>query len=297
MSVIHVNPTMKIQPILDALAPGVSHIIYLSNGIYREKLKISNDYITLIGESKEFTILIYNDYSYKMHTDGLLFNTFRTSTFTITGSHCHLEKLTIENDAGSNQHIGQAIALSVYGTNNKIINCGIKGNQDTLFFGPLPLDLIKRYEHILPLDQLNHQPTVNYVISSTITGNIDFIFGSGNVLFNDCKLKFNQSGYLAAPSTYKAQVGFVFNRCEISKMHKDNRLILARPWREFGTCTFLNCLFIDQIEPIRYETWDKLNFTFIEFPYIPNKHASELTNTHKRMILSVFKDEFLHSLP
>jgi len=54
--------------------------IYLSNGIYNEKVIISIDGIALIGESKENVIIQNKDFFYKIMADFNECNTFRTFT-------------------------------------------------------------------------------------------------------------------------------------------------------------------------------------------------------------------------
>lgn len=283
-----IDSTYDINHFLSTLDNQIEHTIYLSKGIYRQKVKITLNHIKLVGESKTETIIVHNDYSYKLHDDGLLYNTFRTATLTITGNHCSLENLTISNDAGSHYTIGQAIALSIYGDQTKIVNCILNGNQDTLFLGPLPTDLIKRYDHILASDELTSNQTTTYIENSTIIGNVDFIFGGGNALFNQCDLVINGSGYIAAPSTYENEIGFVFLNCRLSKLHESDTLILARPWRNFGRTTFIHTTYKSSVDSARYHDWDKENFDFIEYPYIYSPLSKPLESAFINRINSLF---------
>lgn len=276
MNIHYLDPSINIQSYINQLDPTIPHTIYLSKGVYREKLKIALDHLTIIGEDPLNTILIYNDYSYKLHEDGLLYNTFRTSTLLITGNHVSLSNLTIQNDAGFGERIGQAIALSIYGNHTSIKQCFIKGYQDTLFIGPLPEDLTKRYAHILPEDERHCKMIQTYIIDSYIEGNIDFIFGSGCALFNQCTIVFNGSGYLAAPSTYKEHLGFVFYRCKIQSLGESYHLILARPWREFGKTYFIDCSMDAKIAHPRFESWDKKSFDFREYPHVESTLSKPL---------------------
>ncbi|WP_162146766.1 pectinesterase family protein [Acholeplasma granularum] len=284
----YVTPQTDLQLLFDQLDPNFFHTIYLSKGTYRQKLKLSSSNVTLIGEDVDNTIIVYDDYSYKLHSDGLLHNTFRTSTFTITGSNNVLKHLTIVNDAGHGPRIGQAIALSIYGNHNSVLNCKILGNQDTLFIGPLPEDLSIRYAHILPLDERLTSSTKTTISNSTITGNVDFIFGSGNCLFKECTLIFNNDGYLAAPSTYENGIGFVFYHCIIKSLDPHFNIVLARPWREFGKTTFIHTNFIDLNIKDRYHTWDKSHFEFREFPYINDQLNKPLDDLFKQRITDLF---------
>ncbi len=288
MSSHYVNPSMSIQTLFDSLNPNEAHTVYIVNGVYREKLKLSNDNVTLIGEDQVKTQLTFNDYSYKMHDDGLLYNTFRTATLTITGKNCKLKNLSIINDSGFGPTIGQAIALSIYGDQTVIEHCLLHGYQDTLFIGPLPVDLTKRYAHILPLNERQPEMIDVHLNDSIIEGNIDFIFGSGTALFNHCQLIFNGSGYLAAPSTYEGHLGFVFNECQIVSLDPKFKTILARPWREFGKSYFINCQIDSSINQTRYETWDKSNFDFAEYPAVKHELSRVLSQSELDQLLALF---------
>lgn len=289
MNTHYLNPSMSIQTLLNNLDPTIHHTIHLSKGIYREKIKLSINHLTFVGEDPSNTIIVYNDYSYKLHEDGLLYNTFRTATLTITGHHVKLANLTIQNDAGFGPTIGQAIALSVYGDNVSIENCHIKSFQDTLFIGPLPEDLTKRYAHILPEDERHCKMIQTHIKDTYIEGNIDFIFGSGCALFNNCTINFNGSGYLAAPSTYKDHFGFIFYRCNIQSNDESYRLILARPWREFGKTYFIECSINIKVASSRYEAWDKQSFDFKEFPYVESTLSKPLNSDEIAQFKALFK--------
>lgn len=268
MLIHFVTPETNLQSFLNQLDPTKHHTIHLSKGVYRQKLKLSLSNITFLGSSMEDTTIVYNDYSYKLHEDGLLYNTFRTSTLTITGSNNTFKNITIQNDAGYGPLIGQAIALAIYGNNNKFSYCQLIGNQDTLFIGPLPVDLTKRYAHILPLDERHTTSTLSIFNDCRITGNIDFIFGSGDAVFKSCELIFNESGYLAAPSTLIDGVGLVFYNCKVTSLHPNYQIALARPWREYGKTTFIDTQFVNLNIVNRYDAWAKTHFEFREHPYI-----------------------------
>jgi len=283
-----VTPETNLQLFFDQLDPMHFHTIHLAKGIYRQKIKLSLSNVTLIGAGRKDTIIVYNDYSYKLHEDDLLYNTFRTSTFTVTGSNNILKALTIQNDAGHGPFIGQAIALSIYGNNNVIANCQIIGHQDTLFIGPLPEDLALRYAHILPPDERTLNITSSTFTNCSITGNVDFIFGSGNCLFKTCELIFNGDGYLAAPSTQLQALGFIFYHCTISSLSPSYNVVLARPWRNHGKVTFINNQFVNLNIINRYDAWDKQHFEFREYPYYEHPLSRNLDHLFKQRIVDLY---------
>ena len=206
--------------------------LHLNPGHYHQKLFLYHQSLTLIGSSQDDTIISYDDYSYKMHEDGLLYNTFRTSTVTVFGKNVTFKNLTIVNTSGYGPTIGQAIALSIYGTQFKAINCRILGHQDTLFIGPLPKDLTERYAHFLPSSYLHNNLVITQFQSCYIEGDVDFIFGSGMSLFNHCHIHATREGYICAPSTYKDYIyGMIFYK---STFTTNAPTIIARPWRDYG---------------------------------------------------------------
>ena len=265
---IHLTPDNSINETLSKYALDSHLTIHLSPGIYHEKVFIYHQHVKLIGTSRDKTILTWSDYAYKMHEDGLLFNTFRTSTLTVLGDHVHLENLTIKNEAGSGFTIGQAVALSLYGNQSHVINCIIDGHQDTLFVGPLPADLVDRYEGFLMPEQCHTRPLVHFFDHCDILGDVDFIFGTGTAIFNHCDIIAKDRGYICAPSTDEHQAfGLVFIDSRI--INQSNAPIyLARPWREHGATHFLNCQFEGIINHLRYDAWDKKFYRFYEKPYV-----------------------------
>ena len=127
-----------IQQAVDAVrAYSPEHItIYIKNGIYREKLIVPSPVtnVSFIGESREQTIISYDDYSGKfMNADTVnekkKFSTFNSYTVHVQGNDISMENLTIRNTAG---RVGQAVALHVDGDRFVAKNCNIEGNQDTL---------------------------------------------------------------------------------------------------------------------------------------------------------------------
>ncbi len=57
-------------------------VINIKNGIYKEKIFVNMNNITLIGENEFNTILTYDDYAYKLFPNGEKMGTFNSfSTF------------------------------------------------------------------------------------------------------------------------------------------------------------------------------------------------------------------------
>ena len=82
---------------------------------------------------------------------------------------------------------------------------------------------------------------------STIEGGVDFIYGSGDVWFENCVLNINRKsgGYIVAPNHPEAtRWGYVFNNTTItttySSVPEDYQVYLGRPWHDRPVTVFLH---------------------------------------------------------
>lgn len=292
MHMIHIYPGDSIAKVIHESDPLI-HTFFIHRGVYREKIKITRPHLHLIGESASDTIIVYDDYAKKIHADGKEFNTFRTYTMMILSDHVTLENLTIQNDAGIGKIVGQAVALHIMGNHTTVKHCVLDAHQDTLFVGPLPEDLIERYIGFLPDDErLFNQQTHTLFESCHISGDVDFIFGSGTVLFQHCKITMKNSGYLCAPSTYASfPYGMIFKECHIISLGKQNCL-LGRPWRSHGKIHFIHSTFEGHFDLERYHHWDKPTFFFYEIPYVSSAFSHPINSEEMEQLNQYVKHHF-----
>lgn len=261
MQVIHVGKNKSINSIQKAieLLNGDEATIYLDPGIYHEKIKINKSNLNIIGTNPNDTIIINNDFAKKIHDDGQEFNTFRTYTLMLLGSNINIKNIQVINSSGPGKIVGQAVALSVTGDNITISNSIFKAHQDTLFLGPLPKDLIIRYQNFLPKDELIY-PENNRILleNCLIEGDVDFIFGGANAIFKNCQIvSLTTSGYVCAPCTDQSQeYGFTFFNCNFSSQATTPNTYLARPWRDYGKCVFINCTYGPHIYQEGFDKWN-----------------------------------------
>ena len=289
---IFLTPNDSITKCLDQYPINQHLELFLSPGTYHEKLRIKHHNLHIYGSMEGKSIISNGDYAYKMHDDGLLYNTFRTYTMMILGDDVKLSNLWIENTCGSGFTIGQGVALSLLGKRTTLVGCTLLGHQDTLFIGPLPRDLNERYDHFLPLEERTDHITYHHLKSCTIEGDVDFIFGSGVALFESCNIISNGKGYIAAPSTYQEfPYGFIFYKSTITSTTNEP-VFLARPWREHGATTFIDSKFVGLFASERYDSWDKEVFRFKESPYVKSLLSHELTNDQKTECLAYIKEVF-----
>jgi len=225
---------------LTAAPDGASepYLIYLPEGRYNEKVLVSKPHVHLIGAGRDKTVITYGDYAGKPAADsGESMGTFATATLTVEAKDFRAENLTIENsfdflaaDALPKDHTDringmQAVALET-GLNSDrsaFRNVRLLGYQDTLFV----------------------QAGRSYFVDSVIEGNVDFIFGAGQALFENSDIVTRPRGteranvgYVTAPSTDIAnEFGLVFLNCRLLKAEgvPANSSPLGRPWHPTTT--------------------------------------------------------------
>lgn len=216
-----------------AFDPDGSTIIFVKNGIYKEKIMIPEHVcnVKIQGEDKDKTIITYNDHA-KINNMG----TFRTYTLQIRGNDITLENLTIENNA---ERIAQAVSLHTEGDRIWLKNCKLLGNQDTYY--------------------ASGENRKIFIENSYIEGTTDFIFGGATVWFENCEIYCKTNSYITAASTPQhVQYGFVFNKCTISLADSVTSMYLGRPWRAFAMTVFMSCNLPKGINHKGWHNWSKI---------------------------------------
>lgn len=264
--VVDINGTgdfTSIQAAFDAAPANTPTIIYVKRGLYdKEKLIIpaNKTNITLIGESREETIISYDIYNCNDGGDGLcpdnkvslwVSNTdlVRTAaTLTIMANDFKAENITIQNTAGP---VGQAQALTLQADRNVFINCNILGYQDTIYFWMA-------------------ETSRAYFKSCTILGRTDYIYGRGVGLFDECEIRSFGGAWITAPSTEETQTyGFVFYKCNLTYQPNSPRngddgakIKFGRPWHQYPKVAWLYCTMPTEIDPLGWG--DKWNMDYAD---------------------------------
>lgn len=300
MTTVKVTPKDKLSEIFRQIKPNTQ--IILSEGVYREKLELNVPSVKLIGAGPGKTVIVWDDYAKKLDSKGAELITFRTYTMAVLSDNVTMENLSIVNDSKKPEEKGQEVALTVYGDNFLAENCCFLSTQDTIFCGPLPPDLIERYDGFLK-DELRRGNYQRQIFKNChIAGNVDFIFGCGDALFENCEIcslfDVRGHGYVAAPAHALSQeVGFVFNECTFTceDKVKDNSIFLARPWRDYGKASFINCRYGRHISKEGFDKWNDTNrdktARFSEYGVDTDGRVSWskiLTDSDKDSLLSFF---------
>jgi PelA/Pel-15E family pectate lyase len=210
-------------------------VIYIKDGEYREKLTIpaSKTNLSFVGESKEGTILVYNDNANTLGPDGNPIGTSKSSSLFIYADDFIAKNLTIENDSG--QGTGQAVAAYVAGDRAYFENVMFLGYQDTLY---------------------THSGR-EYYKGCYIEGDVDFIFGAATAVFDECQIHSNRDGGMltAASTPEDSQFGYVFLNSKITSDEGIEGVRFGRPWRPYSAVSFINTEIDASIAPDGWDNW------------------------------------------
>lgn len=256
---ITTDPGENLQEIFDKAQPGEE--IRLAEGEYRAKSAIFTPGLTLTGAGADRTRIVWDDFAKKPDEQGREYNTFRTWTMAVCADGVTMRDLSVVNDALRPETKGQEVALTVYGDRFTAERCRLTSTQDTLFLGPLPRDLIERYDGFLP-DYLRRDKACSQRFDRClIEGTVDFIFGCGSAVFDHCEVRslydVRGTGYVAAPAHALEQTeGFLFQSCRFTAQEGVQGIYLARPWRDYGLCVFRDCAYGDHISPLGFDKWN-----------------------------------------
>ena len=280
MTELFAQPLDSLQEIFDT-APAGSRI-RLAPGEYRQKVMIRTPGLVIEGAGQDKTVIVWDDYAQKRDEFGREYVTFRTWTVAVTADDITLRHLTVSNDALDPGTKGQEVALTVYGDRFFMEDSTLRSTQDTLFLGPLPKDLIARYDGFLTDDLRADRLLSQHFSRCRIEGTVDFIFGCGAAVFEDCEIRSlyerRGTGYIAAPAHALSQTeGFLFRNCRLSceDAVPAGSVFLARPWRDYGLCRFENCRQGRHIAPVGFDPWNDtrrdLTARFFEEPPVPGR--------------------------
>jgi pectinesterase len=227
-----------IQSAIDAVRvhPLEPVTIYIKNGTYREKITIPDNKpdLTLVGESAEHTIITYDLYAEMQDAEGKPLGTFRTPTLTVAADDFVLEHVTVANTAGFGKDIGQALALYVSGDRQVFRGVRLLANQDTFYTAR----------------------GRQYFENCYIEGHVDYIFGSGTVVFDRCEIQTLRNGYITAASTpQNIPYGFVFLDCRLGGPAEIDTVFLGRPWRPYAHTVFIRTWIDKHIKPEGWDNW------------------------------------------
>ncbi len=274
----------SVQEAIEAVPFEESAKIMIGEGIFREKLFCEKRDITFVGAGIDKTVIDFDDYANEIMPDGSKRGTFRSYTAFLGGRRVNVRDMTIKNSAGDGRVVGQAVAVYADADLCLFENVEMNGCQDTLFCAPLPRAERQKKGFLGPRVMTERRLTRQYYRNCIITGDVDFIFGGADAVFDDCRIICNDrmhggshekalsgnldkdqidvterlvNGYVTAACGRKEDLGFVFRNCYIGGAAgcEKGSVFLGRPWREEARTVFLDCSCDESIAPERFSGW------------------------------------------
>lgn len=241
---------LTIQEAIDAVPDYLTKrqkTILVKPGIYKERLIIpaSKSNLKIIGCGAANTVITYDNAARKLWPDtNDEIGTFGSASVFVDADNVTFQDLSIRNDAGSGDLVGQAVALSTNGDGIFFHRCRIVANQDTIYTGGRRSG--------------SGRSCRSYYLDCYIEGTTDFIFGAGVVLFEDCHIHSRRNSYVTAASTAEGEkYGYVFRNCELTADPEINKVHLGRPWRDHAKVVYLECYLGPHIVPAGWHNWNR----------------------------------------
>ncbi|KAF3647503.1 Pectinesterase 2 [Capsicum annuum] len=217
------------------------YVIRIKAGVYRENVDVpkKKTNIMFMGDGRDNTIITAS----RNVQDGS--TTFHSATVAAVGEKFLARDITFQNTAGAAKH--QAVALRVGSDLSAFYRCDILAYQDTL------------YVHS------NRQ----FFVQCIIAGTVDFIFGNGAAVLQDCDIHARRPGsgqknmVTAQGRTDPNQnTGIVIQKCRIGAtsdlrpVQKSFPTYLGRPWKEYSRTVIMQSSITDVINPAGWHEWN-----------------------------------------
>lgn len=202
-------PVGNVEPVTIRIARGTYP------GIVR--LPVDKPHVTLVGATSRA-----QDVVLVAARGAIEFGTGESSTVILEADDVTVRNLTIANAYDIAAHgRTQALALSARGDRQVLDGIRLLGHQDTMRIGITGDSAGRRV----------------YVRRSYIEGDVDFIYGSGTAVLDDCEIhsldrgSATDNGFAMAPSTQATSpYGFLVIRSRFTSNAPDGTVSLGRPW-------------------------------------------------------------------
>ncbi|CAA0838618.1 Probable pectinesterase 53 [Striga hermonthica] len=214
-------------------------LIKVHAGVYKEKVIIPalKSFISIEGAGADRTVVEWGDTAQTKGPRGLPLGTYGSATFAVNSPYFIAKNITFKNttpvpEAGA---VGkQAVALRISGDTAAFVGCKFLGAQDTL------------YDHL----------GRHYYKDCYIEGSVDFIFGNGLSLFENCEVHAiaTLTGAVTAQgrSSILEDTGFSFVNCKVTG---SGALYLGRAWGPFSRVVFAYTYMDNIIIPKGWYNW------------------------------------------
>ena len=255
-----------VQAAIDA-APAdrtTPYLIFVKNGVYNELVRIPENkpFIHLIGQDRDRTILQYKincggesgtgDPAWDYSCNNPEYHPLRDNgtVVLIYGSDFYSENISYINTWGTEENNGpMALAMLTKNDRHAFYHCNFRSFQDTWQTSTRAIS-----------DRL-------YVKECYIEGAVDYIYGGGDCLFENCDL-FNvreTGSVIVAPSHEEGtKYGYVFESCTIDGI-VDNKDALGRPWHNSPIAVYINTVMKRKPGSLGWNTMGTIPKLFAEY--------------------------------
>jgi pectinesterase len=212
-------------------------VLVLRPGEYREKVFInrSKPFVTLrSADPLHPGVIVWNDTAATPGKDG---KPVGSTTVAVESDYFVAHGVVFKNDAPlarPGARGGQAVALRVFGTKAALYNCTVDGGQDTL------------YDH----------KGLHYFSRCVIRGSVDFIFGFGRSLYEDCHVEsvVKEVAVLTAQQRTRSiegaiDSGFSFKNCSVRGV-KGGQIYLGRAWGDSSRVVYAFTEMGEEVVPV-----------------------------------------------
>jgi polygalacturonase len=255
-----------VQEGIDALSAN-GGMLLIKPGTYREVVHIAKPHVHMQGLTDDAAKVVIVQSNNAYSSGG----TFHSATVFVTGDDFYAESVTFQNDYSRSHGLqaqgSQAIALSIRADRAVFRNVRFLGAQDTLFAASRSCES----------DTGPCVPARQYFSNCYIEGNVDFIFGDSEAVFDHCHIHaiaHEQVFVTAQSKRYPEQrSGYVFYHCKLTADSQVGSLFLGRPWRPYATVVFLNSQLDEKLDPAGWAEWHAGETTRLETAFYA-EHAS-----------------------
>lgn len=271
--------------------------IFIKNGNYEERVELNTPNVTIIGEDSEKTRVFASVAMADKTATGM----WDRNAFYVGADADGLvmENFTIENSyAYKNGNNEQADALAIVATDVTCVNLRLIGYQDTLLVDSR-VSKDGKYEQ-----------TKQYFYKCYITGNVDFIYGSGSAIFDDCDIvgrytSYKADGCFTAARTYDyIPYGLVFinSRFTAEDGVKAGQYRLARPWGADAHTQFIACYISDVVAGAGYGDMSGNAYTNARFAeyltfgpgFVVDNDRINLSNNEAEALLKIYATDYAY---
>jgi pectin methylesterase-like acyl-CoA thioesterase len=201
------------------------YLVFVKAGTYKGHIDIpdTKTYLHIIGQGRD-KVFISDD---KLCGGTNAYPVDKGATLVDHAANGYFEGVSFVNSYGVEKNDGPQ-ALALYTINDRVIlnKCGLYSYQDTY----------------LTTTHTNYR---HYLKDCFIEGAVDFIYGQGNVFFDDCKLNIvrKSGGYIVAPNHAPSTTwGYVFMNTTITApgVPSETSVWLGRPWHDAPKTVYIN---------------------------------------------------------